>query len=64
MYDGTWGNGAPLPQEIIDFELMHYMRWSWRQLDEETPPYVRKYCTDLMLVKLRVAAEQAERGRH
>jgi hypothetical protein len=35
------------------------MRWSWKQLHEETPPYVRRYCTDLMLIKLRIQAEKA-----
>lgn len=57
IYEGTWGSGPP-PPELVDFELMRYMRWSWRDLDE-TPEYVRRYCWDLMQARL-----SAERDAH
>jgi len=39
---------------------MQGMGWSWRQL-EETPPYVRRFCLDLLSVKRRIAKENADR---
>jgi hypothetical protein len=42
---------------------MREMRWSWKQLHEETPPYVRRYCLDLMMTRRRVEHERAERER-
>jgi hypothetical protein len=39
---------------------MREMRWSWKQLHDETPPYVRRYCLDLMMVRRRVEHEKAE----
>jgi hypothetical protein len=39
---------------------MRYMRWSWPDY-EATPVYVRRFVTDLMMIKLRCEAERAER---
>lgn len=49
VYNDTWG-GGPLPGEIIDFELMSQMRWSWQDL-ESTPPYVKRYTWDLLQIR-------------
>jgi hypothetical protein len=59
VYDGTWGGGA-LPGEIVDFELMRGMNWSWDEL-QATPAYVQRYCWDLM--QIRAEAEQAAYDR-
>ena len=39
------------------------MGWSWREMHEETPPYVRRFCTDLLMIKRRIHNEMAERSR-
>lgn len=36
------------------------MRWSWPELDD-TPEYVRRYCWDLMQIKLQAEADARER---
>jgi hypothetical protein len=62
IYDGTWASG-PAPPELIDFEIMHEMGWSWEQL-EATPVYVRQFTWDLMMVRReaeRAATEKAKR---
>ncbi|MEY9937291.1 hypothetical protein [Streptacidiphilus sp. MAP5-3] len=56
IYDGTWASG-PAPAELIDFELMREMHWSWEQL-EATPLYVRRYAWDLMLTRRRIQREK------
>lgn len=38
------------------------MGWSWRDL-EDTPPYVRKFCIDLLNVKRRAENTAIERAR-
>lgn len=50
-----------MPQELVDYELMREMGWSWPDL-EAAPPYVRRFCTDLMTIRRRVANERADRG--
>jgi hypothetical protein len=59
IYEGTWASGPP-PDELVDFELMRYMGWSWRDLDD-TPDYVRHYAWDLM--QARIGAENNARER-
>ena len=49
-----------MPAEIVDYELMREMAWSWTEM-ERTPPYVRKFCTDLMVIRRRCEAERAKR---
>jgi len=60
IYEGTWASGPP-PQELIDFELMRFMGWSWPDL-EATPLYVRRYCWDLMQARLEAEAAAHERA--
>ncbi|MEV8523128.1 hypothetical protein AB0451_03070 [Streptomyces sp. NPDC052000] len=59
IYEGTWSSG-PAPEEVVDFEIMREMGWSWRDL-EATPIYVRRYVWDLILARRQ--AEQASRDR-
>jgi hypothetical protein len=49
-----------VPAEVVDYELMREMGWSWDEL-ERTPTYIRKYCADLMSIRRR--AENAARER-
>jgi hypothetical protein len=56
IYDGTWASGPP-PPELVDFEVMREMSWSWDQL-EATPLYVRQYTWDLILTRRRVQQER------
>lgn len=58
VYDGTWG-GSTVPQEIVDFEIMREMHWSWKQL-QETPVYVRRFTWDCIQAR-REAEQEAER---
>jgi hypothetical protein len=59
IYGGTWGSdGAPL--EVLHFELMREMGWTFADL-MATPAYVTRYCTDLMLIRRQAEADQAER---
>lgn len=59
IYEGTWSSG-PAPEELVDFEIMREMGWSWQDL-ETTPIYVRRYVWDLLLARRQ--AEQASSGR-
>lgn len=34
------------------------LAWSWREM-EETPPYVRRFCWDLLNIKRRCMAEKS-----
>jgi hypothetical protein len=61
LYDGTWG-GGPVPAEIVDFELMRAMGWSWADL-EATPLYVRRYCWDLLQARNEAEAAAYERAK-
>lgn len=38
------------------------MGWSWEDM-EHTPPYVKRFCTDLLMIRRRIQAEAAERAR-
>lgn len=63
FYEGTWASG-PLPSEIPDFELMREFKWSYLDLCK-TPPYVRRFCWDLLLARRAAEAaaqEKANRG--
>lgn len=62
FYDATWSGNAPLPGELVDYELMREMGWSWPELDA-TPVYVRRYCLDLMNIRRRNEAQRAKSGR-
>ena len=50
-----------MPPELLHFELMREMGWSWADL-QEAPPYVRRYCTDLMTIRRQAEADAAERA--
>lgn len=50
-----------MPEEMLHFELMRYMGWSWQEL-EVTPHYVREYCWDLMNARLTAEQEAQERA--
>jgi hypothetical protein len=42
------------------------MGWSWQEMTEDTPPYVRRFCTDLLMIKRKchnAAVERAQRPR-
>lgn len=54
VYEGTWSSGE-VPAELVDFELMREMKWSWSDL-QACPAYVRRYCWDLL--QARRQAEQ------
>jgi hypothetical protein len=47
---------------LVVFELMQAMKWSWSDL-AETPPYVRQYCWDLLVIKRAEAARRANERR-
>lgn len=36
------------------------MRWSWTDL-ENTPPYVRRYCLDLLNIRRQAEADHAKK---
>lgn len=65
MFDGTWQGSEPLPAELRDFILCHPdgMGWSWADL-RATPAYVRRFCWDILAIRLRVQADNAERSRN
>jgi hypothetical protein len=50
-----------MPPEVLHFELMREMGWSFAQL-QETPAYVVRYCTDLMLIRREAEAEHARKS--
>lgn len=60
IYDGTWASGPP-PGELVDFELMRYMGWSWQEL-QATPMYVRRYTWDLMNRREEALADQQKKA--
>lgn len=67
IYEGTWSSGE-IPAQLVDFELMREMRWSWTEL-QDTPAYVRRYCWDLMQARKTAendanekANEEAKKG--
>jgi hypothetical protein len=51
-----------VPQEVVHYELMREMNWSWQEL-QDTPAYVVRVCTDLMNVRRAAEAEQEDRQR-
>lgn len=59
IIEGTWGSGDP-PQELVDFQLMREMHWTWRDLDE-TPLDVRQYAWDYILRERTVADARARK---
>lgn len=59
IYEGTWLSGPP-PQELVDFELMREMGWTWQEL-QQTPAYVRRYCGDLLAARREAEAKAIER---
>lgn len=67
MYEGTWSSGPP-PDELIDFEVMREMGWTWQEL-QDTPWYVRRYTWDLLAARRQAehdanerASQEAKRG--
>jgi len=61
VYDGTWSSG-PAPEELVDFEVMREMGWSWRELQEDTPLYVRRYVWDFLLIRRQAEHDAQERA--
>lgn len=63
IFDGTWASGG-VPSEVIDFLLMHPdgMGWSWQELNA-TPIYVKRYCWDLIQIKLSAQQDAIKRTR-
>jgi hypothetical protein len=41
---------------------MRYMGWSWPELDA-TPEYVRRFCWDLMQMRLEAEQDAEDRAR-
>lgn len=63
MYEGTWSSG-PVPEELVDFEVMREMGWSFSEL-QDTPWYVRRFTWDLLMARREAEAaanEKASRG--
>jgi hypothetical protein len=63
VYEGTWSSG-PAPEELVDFEVMREMGWTWRDL-QDTPFYVRRFTWDLILARRdaeQAANEKASKG--
>lgn len=61
VFDGTWASGQ-LPEELRDYLLMKYMRWSWEQL-EATPLYVRRFTWDLMQAEITAQNDEMSSAR-
>lgn len=61
IYGDSWG-GSELPLEVLHFELMREMGWTWREL-QDTPAYVVRYCTDLMMIRRDAEAKQIEKAQ-
>lgn len=61
VYGGTWA-GDSVPAELMDFELMRGMRWSWDDL-QATPRYVRRYCWDLLQARLKAEHDHIEASK-
>lgn len=51
-----------MPLEVLHFELMREMGWSFGEL-MATPSYVLRYCIDLMMIRRNAEAEQADKQR-
>jgi hypothetical protein len=49
-----------MPAEVVHYELMREMGWSWDDL-QATPAYVVRYCSDLMFIRRRAEADQMRR---
>ncbi|MDB4873214.1 MAG: hypothetical protein JWL97_4218 [Gemmatimonadales bacterium] len=60
FYGDTWG-GDTLPLEIIHFELMQAMGWSWQDL-QQAPDYVVRYCVDLLAIKRQAENDAQEKA--
>ena len=60
VYEGTWSSGD-VPAELVDFELMHEMKWTWPDL-QATPPYVRRFTWDLLQARRQAEADANERA--
>jgi hypothetical protein len=60
IYDDTWSSGPP-PDELVDFELMSAMGWTWQEL-QDTPLYVRRYAWDLLLTRRQAEKNAQERA--
>jgi len=60
VYDGTWSSGPP-PDELVDFEVMREMGWTWGEL-QRTPFYVRRFTWDLILTRRQAEHDAQERA--
>jgi hypothetical protein len=60
IYEGTWSSGPP-PEELIDFEVMREMGWSWQEL-QATPMHVRRYTWDLIVIRRQAETAANERS--
>jgi hypothetical protein len=49
VYEVTWSSGPP-PEELVDFEVMREMGWTWQEL-QDTPFYVRRFTWDLICIR-------------
>lgn len=61
IYGGTWGGDA-LPDEVLHYEIMREMGWSFQDL-LNTPVYVLRYTTDLMMIRRQAQADAEEKAR-
>lgn len=46
----------------MHYELMREMSWSWQEL-QDAPPYVVRFCADLMQVRRQAEADREEQQR-
>jgi hypothetical protein len=60
IYEGTWNSGPP-PQELMDFEVMREMKWTFAEL-EATPLYVRRYVQDFIVARRNAQREAEEKA--
>lgn len=51
-----------MPLEVLHYELMREMGWSWDDL-ERAPEYVVRYCSDLMFIRRQAEADEVEKQR-
>lgn len=66
---GTWSEEASddpdnpneQPLEFVHFSLMQGMDWSWEEL-KATPPYVQRYCMDILNLRAKIAKEQEDKN--
>ncbi|MDB4872551.1 MAG: hypothetical protein JWL97_3555, partial [Gemmatimonadales bacterium] len=59
-YGGTWG-GDEIPVEVVHFELLQAMGWSWQDL-QQTPAYVVRVFVDLLAIKRQAEQDAQERA--